>query len=246
MSSHYLIIGGTSGIGLSVAETLLSLGHHVFITGRNPDKTHKKANALNVPFAVLDATDFSAVDSLFERAINTIGVLNGVVNCAGSILIKPAHLTQQKEYDDIISMNLTTAFAITKAAGKHMTCEGGSVVLVSSAAALTGIGNHEAIAAAKAGIVGLTLSAAATYASSHLRFNAVAPGLIETPLTVGLTTNPLSRQASLSMHALGRLGQPQDVASAIVFFLLPNNNWITGQIMAVDGGLSVIKQKTKS
>ena len=123
--------------------------------------------------------------------------------------------------------------------------EGGSVVLVSSAAALIGIPHHEAIAAAKAGIIGLTLSAAASYASYHLRFNAVAPGLIETPLTAGLTSNESSRNASMAMHPLGRLGQPEDVSSAIIFFLLPENNWITGQVIAVDGGLSMLRSKQK-
>lgn len=96
---------------------------------------------------------------------------------------------------------------------------GGSVVLVSSAAALHGIANHEAIAAAKAGIIGLAMSAAATYASTNLRFNVVAPGLIETKLTQALTQNPTVRKASEGMHALGRLGKPEDVAAAIIFLL---------------------------
>jgi NAD(P)-dependent dehydrogenase (short-subunit alcohol dehydrogenase family) len=114
-----------------------------------------------------------------------------------------------------------------------------------SCLSLTGIANHEAIAAAKAGIMGLTYSAAATYASSHIRINAVAPGLIETNLTRPITKVPAARDASIAMHALGRLGHPNDVAQAIVFFLQPENNWITGQILAVDGGLSVVRPKMK-
>ena len=103
----------------------------------------------------------------------------------------------------------------------------------------------DAIAAAKAGIIGLTLSAAATYAPMNLRVNAVAPGLTETPLTAALTGNETSRKFSESMHALGRLGQPNDIARAIVFLLDPINNWITGQVWAVDGGLSSVRPKMK-
>ena len=123
---------------------------------------------------------------------------------------------------------------------------GGSVVLISSAAASQGLANHEAIAAAKAGINGLVLSAAATYASNRLRFNAIAPGLIESPLTEALTKNEISRQASISMHALGRLGQPGDAARAIAFLLDPQNDWITGQVIGVDGGLSKVRPKPRA
>lgn len=243
--SNYLMISGTSSIGNCVAEKLLAQGHNVFITGRDVIKTQKIGQNLNVPFSILDASNFNAVDATFELAINKIGPLNGVVNCAGSLLLKSAHLTHQNEYENVILSNLTTSFAVVRSAGKYMTQEGGSIVLVSSAAALTGIANHEAIAAAKAGIIGLILSAAATYASYHLRFNAVAPGLVETPLTDSIILNDTLRTASQSMHALGRLGKPEDIASAIIFFLSPENNWITGQVLGVDGGLSHIRPKIK-
>jgi 3-oxoacyl-[acyl-carrier protein] reductase len=97
-------------------------------------------------------------------------------------------------------------------------------------------GSHEAIAAAKAGIIGLTLAAAASYAGHQLRVNAVAPGLTETPLTQSLTANESAHQLSEAMHAFGRLGQPDDIARAIVFLLDLANSWITGQVLAVDGG----------
>lgn len=243
--ANYIIIAGTSTIGFAVAQKLLSVGSGVLITGRDQNKTSQVAQDLNVPYSIGDATDFNWVNSTFELAKSEMGSLYGVVNCAGSLLLQPAHLTNQKSYDQVISANLTTAFAVTSAAGKHLTTEGGSVVLVSSAAAITGITNHEAIAAAKAGIIGLTFSAAATYAPYRLRFNAIAPGLVETSLTSKLTANPLSRKASESMHPLGRLGTPQDIAAGILFFLNPDNDWVTGQILAIDGGLSRIHPKMK-
>ena len=122
-----------------------------------------------------------------------------------------------------------------------MRAEGGAVVLVSSAAARVGLANHEAIAAAKAGIVGLVLSAAATYAKQRIRFNAVAPGLTRTPLTKGLVASELAEKASVGMHPLGRLGEPEDVARAIQWLLDPLQGFVTAQVIGVDGGLADVR-----
>lgn len=234
--ANYLVIAASSGIGQAVTAQLRARGDNVFTTARN-------TNAIT-PDAVLDARDFAAVEAVFKQAAEQLGELDGVVNCAGSLLLKSAGLTSQEQYQATIDASLTTAFATVRAAGKTMNA-GGSVVLISSAAAMEGLANHEAIAAAKAGIIGLTLSAAASYASANLRVNAVAPGLTETPMTLSLTQNPTARKVSESMHALGRLGTPDDVARAIVFLLDPANSWITGQVLAVDGGLSRIRPKQK-
>jgi len=234
--ANYLIIAASSGIGQATAALLRQAGHGVFTTARDSGKI--------APDATLDATDFEAVEAVFQQAIQANGPLDGVANLSGSLLLRAAHLTAKAQYEATIAASLTTAFATVRAAGKHMR-GGGSVVLVSSAAAMQGLANHEAIAAAKAGILGLTLSAAATYASSNLRVNAVSPGLVETPLTAALTASPAARAVSESMHALGRIGQPEDVARAIVFLLDPANSWITGQVLAVDGGLSRLTPKKK-
>ena len=122
---------------------------------------------------------------------------------------------------------------------------GGSVVLISSSVAKVGMANHEAIAAAKAGIVGLAISASASYANNDLRFNVIAPGLTDTELTKSITNNESSLKFSTSMHALGRIGKAKDIASGVLFFLLPENNWITGQVLCIDGGLSNVRPKLK-
>lgn len=231
--ARFLIIAASSGIGQATVQLLKAAGHEVVTTARDAAKI--------TPDITLDATDFDAVDRAFQQA----GDIQGVVNFSGSLLLKPAHLTTREQYDSVISASLTTAFATVRAAGKHMK-QGGSVVLVSSAAAMEGLANHEAIAAAKAGVIGLTLSAAASYAGQKLRINAVAPGLTETPLTVGVTGNDLSRKVSEAMHALGRIGTPDDVARAVTFLLDPANDWITGQTLAVDGGLSRVRPKMKA
>jgi 3-oxoacyl-[acyl-carrier protein] reductase len=114
---------------------------------------------------------------------------------------------------------------------------------VSSAAAGYGLPNHEVIAAAKAGVAGLVRSAAATYAARGLRFNAIAPGLLETPMTERITGNEKALEASQAMHALGRIGSPDEAASLIAWLLGPDAAWVTGQIWGIDGGLSSVKAR---
>jgi len=231
--AKYLVFAASSGIGRSVVAELREAGHTVLTTARNTNKIE--------PDFVMDAADFDAVDGVFEKA----GEIDGVVNCAGSLLLRPAHLVTSDQYQEVIHASLTTSFAVVRAAGKYMR-GGGSVVLVSSAAAMAGYANHEAIAAAKAGIIGLVRAAAATYASANLRFNAVAPGLTETPLTAQITGNATARKISESMHALGRIGSPEDIARAICFLLDTRNSFITGQVLAVDGGLSMVHPKART
>ena len=230
--ANFLLIAASSDIGGATARRLRDAGHHVITTARD--------TSVIEPDLILDATDFDAVD----RAVAEAGDLDGIAVFAGSMLLKPAHLTSREQYDGIIAASLTTAFAAVRAAGKHLR-GGGSVVLTASAAALAGLSNHDAIAAAKAGVIGLTLSAAASYAARDLRINAVAPGLVQTRLTAGLTGTDTSRKVSEAMHPLGRLGEPDDVARAVEFLLDPANAWITGQVLGVDGGLGSLRPRQK-
>jgi len=239
-----LIIGGGGGIGSALARRLAAESHKVFVAGRDSGKLAAVAAETGVATTCVDATDFAAVDAVADQAATQLGGLSGVVCCAGSLLLKPAHLTTVDEWQATLAANLTTAFACVRAAGRLLKADGGSVVLVSSAAARIGLANHEAIAAAKAGISGLVLSAAATYARAKIRFNAVAPGLVRTPLAAAITSNELATKASIGMHPLGRLGEPEDVARAIGFLLDPVNDWITGQVLGVDGGLADLKARS--
>lgn len=229
---RYLCISASSQIAQSLIRRIKDKGDEVITVARDSSKI--------TPDIECDVANFEAVDEVFEK----VGEVDGVVNFAGNLFLKSAHLTLQEEYDEVIRASLTTAFATVHAAGKFMR-KGGAVVFISSAAAMVGLPNHEAIAAAKAGIIGLAQSAAATYAANNLRFNVVAPGMINTPLTSSLINNEMAYQASISMHALGRIGEPEDISAAVAFFLDPKNDWITGQVLAVDGGLSRVRPKTK-
>lgn len=240
--ASYLVFAATSGIGTALARRLAATGATLTITGRHAERAAALGAELGAAHAVVDATDFDAVDRCVREAADRAGRLDGVVNCAGSLLLKPAHLTRAEEFAATIAASLTTAFAVTRAGARVLgEGSGGSIALVSSAAARTGLANHEAIAAAKAGVIGLTLSAAATYAPRNVRVNCVAPGLVRTPLTSRITGSPAAEQASVAMHALGRLGEPDDVASALAWLLAPENSWVTGQVLGVDGGLGTVR-----
>jgi 3-oxoacyl-[acyl-carrier protein] reductase len=225
-----------------VARLVVAAGGRVFLAGRDAARLEATANELGMPWGTVEATDPDQIDACADAAAAALGGLDGITNCVGSILLKPAHLTSTADWQATIATNLTSAFGCVRAAGRLLKAEGGSVVLVSSAAARVGLANHEAIAAAKAGIMGLVLSAAATYARQKIRFNAVAPGLVRTPLAAGLVASELAEKASIGMHPLGRLGEPGDVARAIVWLLDPAQSWVTAQVIGVDGGLADVKR----
>jgi NAD(P)-dependent dehydrogenase (short-subunit alcohol dehydrogenase family) len=233
------LIGAAGGIGSAVARRLRASGQEVVLAGRTEAGLAALGSELEAAYTVVDAANFDAL----EQAMARFAPLDGVVNCAGSLLLKPAHLTTGKEWRETLDLSLTTAFATVRAAAKTMMNNGGSIVLCATAAARTGFANHEAIAAAKGGVIGLTLSAAATYGPRNIRVNCVAPGLIATPLTSRITQNEASLKASQGMHVLGRIGTPGDVASAIAWLIDPANSWITGQVIGVDGGLGTVRPR---
>ncbi len=238
MDNHpptFIVLGATGGIGSELCRHLTRDGATPVLAARDEGRLKELAGELDAPYRVVDATDGGAVNDLFSTTARENGPIAGAVNCVGSFLLKPAHMTSDEEFSRQISQNLTTAFNTVRAAAKHMP-DGGSVVLLSSVAARVGLANHEAIAAAKAGVAGLALSAAASYVGRGLRFNVVSPGLVQTQMTENVTRSETARKASLDLHPLGRLGEPEDIAGAIAFLLGSESSWITGQTLVVDGG----------
>ena len=217
----YIVTGASGGIGGATCALLSERGAKLVVAGRDGQRLETVAarhGALAVP---TEATDTAAEDALIERTLQTHGRLDGVAHCVGSVLLKPVHRTTDDEWHRVVSVNLDSAFYVLRAAARAMQQTGGAVVLCSTAAAQLGMANHEAIAAAKAGVEGLARAAAASYAARGIRVNVVAPGLVRTALTAGITGHEPSAQASLAMHPLRRFGEPDDVARAIAFLLAP-------------------------
>jgi len=237
------IIGAGGGIGQALCERLHDRGAMIIGAGRDEEKLRAASEFCHLT-AKLDATDPQAVADAVANITDEHGRIDGAVNLAGSILLKPAHNTTPDEFRQTIEQNLMTAFYLVRAVAQPMSKGGGgSVVLLSSAVAEHGYPAHEAISAAKAGVIGLARSAASSYASRKVRFNCVAPGLTETPLSSQIFKSEPALKASLAMHADGHAGTPEQVASAIDFLLHPDQGHITGQVLAVDGGLSRVHAK---
>ena len=239
---NYAIIGATGGVGSTLSQKLINEGGNVFPVARNEEKLkYLQKNIGHTESYLLQDISFEEIDKALQTAADCLGTLDGVVDCIGSILLKPAHLTREDEWGRVILTNLTSSIAVVRSSANQMFKSGGSIVLFSSAAALIGLPNHEAIAAAKGGVIGLTRSAAATYSSKKIRINCIAPGLIQTSLTERITNSPVALKNSLSLHPIGRIGEPKEVASFAQWLLSKESSWVTGQVYPMDGGLSSIK-----
>ena len=238
-----LITGATGGIGRALSLQLHAQGVRLMLAGRSQEKLDELSGVCGGAENMLfDAADSGSVDRLVAGCVERFGRLDGLAHMVGSLILKPAHLTSDEDFAQAMLLNATSAFYALRSAARVMQKQrSGAIVLMASTVALHGLSNHEAIAAAKGAVAGMARAAAATYSPYSVRVNAVAPGLTETGMTEGITRSPVVAKASAAMHPLGRFGQASEVAAAIAFLLHPDHAFITGQVWAVDGGLSTVR-----
>ena len=235
----YAVLGATGAVGEQVARLLRARGATVTLLARDEARLAALADELDAGRTVLTGADPASIQEALRAASGDDG-LSGIAHCVGSLLLKPARRTTVEEWHDVLETNLSSAFGVTMAAPDLMK-KGGSVVFCSSVAASLGLANHEAIAAAKAGLVGLARAAAASNARRNLRFHCVAPALVDSQMTASMLERAGMREAASKQNPLGRIGTPGDVARAIEFLLDPQNDWIDGQVLGVDGGFGVLR-----
>lgn len=226
-----LIIGGTSGVGAELVRQLEAESASVITASRQASANH---TGLHVVWDATDAaSDLSAL--LPEK-------LDGLVYCPGSINLRPFARISDAEFLNDFELNVMGAIrAIRQSINALKKSGNASVVLYSTVAASQGMNFHASVATSKRALEGLSLSLAAEYANSNIRFNVIAPSLTDTPLAAALLSSPEKIEASNKRHPLGRIGQPNDIAGATLFLLSEVSSWMTGQVLAVDGGLSRIK-----
>ena len=239
-----IVTGATGAIGSATARRLVAAGWDVAIVGRDAKRVDALAAQLGPAAAgfVADATISTDVDRAVAGIVERLGPPEALVHAVGSTLLKPIHAVSDAELEDVLAVNLLSAVYALRAFIRAVPRgRQASVVLFSSAATQIGLLNHEAIAVAKGGVDGLVTSAAATYAGRGVRVNALAPGLVRSNLTRRLVEHEGSLRASVAMHPLGRIGEAEDVAALAAFLVSADASWITGQVIAVDGGLSGVK-----
>jgi NAD(P)-dependent dehydrogenase (short-subunit alcohol dehydrogenase family) len=247
-----VVIGGTTGLGLSAARACVAAGAKVVAVGRNPDSVAAAGQALGADGRVFnaDAADPATAPAAIANAIDSFGTFSALYHVAGgsgrSFGDGPLHDISDAGWRQTLDLNLSTLFYSNRAAALQLMKQGtgGAILNMSSVLAWSPSPTHfatHAYAAAKAAVIGLTRSAAAYYASKNIRFNVIAPGLIETPMSQRAVQNDEIVKFVNTKQPLdgGRIGTPDDLDAAVVYLLSDASRFVTGQVLAVDGGWSV-------
>ena len=239
-SKSILIIGATGGIGSAAAKKLDSEGASLILFSRSLEKLENLNKELKNEHILVegDALNQSDLKATVEKGIEKFGKIDSLLHTVGSIFLKPLHNTDEEKFREVLELNLISPFlAANSVIDQMINQKSGSILVISSVAGSKGLMNHEAISAAKGGLEAMIRSASVTYAKRGIRFNAVALGLVDTPLASFLTKNDLSKKASEKMHPMGRIGSPNDITEAIVYLLSDESSWVTGAVIPIDGGM---------
>ena len=230
---NIFVVGGSSGIGLELVKILSDDRHEIYVGSRSADKLVEIPGVHHIPMDV--AAEKLDLEALPET-------LQGLVYCPGTIVLKPFQRLTIDDFKEDLNINLLGAVKVIQGSIKQLkkSKTGASIVLFSTVAVKTGMAFHASVASAKAAVEGLTRSLAAEFAP-RIRVNAIAPSLTDTPLAKDLLASEEKRKASADRHPLKRIGTPQEIARSAAQLLSNDGAWMTGQVLAVDGGMSALR-----
>lgn len=239
-----IVTGAGSGIGRATTLRFIQGGASVLAVDLNDDMLEETCQLAGRPDAIVkfvgDVTDPDVPKSAIEAAVSNFGHLDTLVNNAGGGGSKPALDTTDDDWDRMLSLNLTALFRFSREALRVLEPGSGSIVNVASIAGIIALVGSPAYVASKSGVIGLTHQLATDYAQSGFRVNAVAPGLIETPLTQDrIASDPRFEAINIDPIPMPRLGQVEDIANGIYFLASDQASYVNGHVLTIDGGWSV-------
>ena len=234
----YIIAGATGVTGQAIAKEL-SINNDVHIIGRDEEKLSLLSDEIKAPYSVIDLENTLPIKE-FQKTFE-YDEIKGLVNCIGSIYLRPLHGSSVEDFNSVINVNLFSSYYLLAAFARKM--KNGSAVFFSSVAASKGLSNHELISAAKAGIEGMARSAAASYAKDNLRVNVIAPSIMDTNMSAKILSSDTAVDMSKSMHPIPKIGDVNDILPVVRWLLSSESKWVTGQTIHVDGGFSTVKPR---
>ena len=233
MSEKYLIVGATGSIGSNLATKLYDSNKEVHLVGRNEDQTKSLSEKLGFSYSIADVLE----DGFVDKIKSDVNDIKGIAYCVGSIDLKPLKIASESDFNKCMKLNLYSAVELIKGFQDSLKKNKGSIVLFSTVAAQRGFTNHSIIASAKAAVEGLAVSIAAEFAP-NIRVNCIALSLTNSKIAQPILKNTVLAQGIAKAHPLKRIGEGKDGAALAKFLLTEESSWVTGQVIAVDGGRS--------